>query len=63
MSGRPLLILHGVNDRTIRRQQAQALFEAAAEPKTVKWYQSGHVLPSGAADDAAAWIAEQFGGA
>ncbi len=60
LSGRPLLILHGVNDRTIRREQAQALFDAAAEPKTVKWYQSGHVLPPAAADDAAAWIAEQF---
>ncbi|MEO8577364.1 MAG: alpha/beta fold hydrolase [Gemmatimonadales bacterium] len=59
-SGRPLLILHGVNDRTIRREQAQALFDAASEPKTVKWYQSGHVLPPAAADDAAAWIVEQF---
>ncbi len=60
LKGRPLLILHGVNDRTIRREQAQALFDAAAEPKTVKWYQSGHVLPPAAADDAAAWIVEQF---
>ncbi len=60
LSGRPLLILHGVNDRTIRREQAQALFDAASEPKTVKWYQSGHVLPPAAADDAAAWTLECF---
>jgi Dipeptidyl aminopeptidases/acylaminoacyl-peptidases len=57
---RPLLILHGVNDRTIRREQAQVLYDAASDPKTVKWYQSGHVLPPAAADDAAAWLAEQF---
>lgn len=63
LSGRPMLVLHGVNDRTIRREQAQALFDAASEPKTVKWYQSGHVLPPAAAGDAAAWIVEQFGAA
>ena len=56
LNGRPLLMLHGINDRTIRREQAQALFDAASEPKTVKRYQSGHVLPPAAADDAAAWI-------
>lgn len=60
LNARPLLILHGLNDRTIRREQAQALFDAAAEPKAVKWYQSGHILPPAAADDAAAWIVEQF---
>ena len=43
LSGRPLLTLHGVNDRSIRREQAQAFFDAASEPKTVKWYKSGHV--------------------
>ncbi len=36
LHGRPLLILHGANDRTTRREQAQALFDAAAEPKEVK---------------------------
>lgn len=60
LSGRPLLILHGVNDRTIPRGQAQALFDAASDPKTVRWYQSGHVLPPAAADDAAAWMVEQL---
>ena len=61
LRGRPLLMLHGINDCTIRREQAQALYDAASEPKTLKWYESGHVLPSSSADDAAAWLAKQLG--
>lgn len=60
LKGRPLLMLHGLNDRTIRREQAQALYNAAAEPKTIKWYESGHVLLPAAAEDAATWLVEQF---
>lgn len=60
LKSRPLLLLHGVNDRTIRPEQAQTLFDAALEPKTIKLYQSGHLLPPEAADDAAAWLAEQL---
>ncbi|HUQ48963.1 MAG TPA: alpha/beta fold hydrolase [Gemmatimonadaceae bacterium] len=58
---RPLLVLHGTNDRTIRRQQAQTLYDAALEPKELKWYESGHVLPPAAADDAASWMVAQLG--
>ena len=56
----PLLMLHGANDRTIPRDRAQALYDFASEPKTLKWYESGHVLPPAAADDAGAWLAKQF---
>jgi predicted esterase len=54
---RPFLMLHGTNDRTIRREQAQRLYDAASEPKELRWYESGHALPPAAADDAAAWLA------
>jgi dienelactone hydrolase len=60
LKGRPLLMLHGKTDRTIRREQAQTLFDSATEPKTLKWYESGHILPPEAADDAAAWLVGQF---
>lgn len=60
LNNRPLLMVHGTNDRTIRREQAQALFDAAAEPKTLKWYDSGHILPPASADDAASWLVKQF---
>jgi fermentation-respiration switch protein FrsA (DUF1100 family) len=60
LGGRPLLMLHGTNDRTIREEQAQRLYDAASEPKQLRWYEAGHVLPPAAADDAATWLVEQF---
>ncbi len=60
LKGRPLLMLHGINDRTIRRDQAQSLYDAASEPKELKWYKAGHVLPPASADDAAGWLIKQF---
>jgi uncharacterized protein len=60
LKGRPLLMLHGINDRTIRRERAQTLYDAASNPKTVQWYEAGHVLPAGSADDAAKWLVDQL---
>lgn len=60
LKNRPLLMVHGINDRTIPRERAQTLYDAVPESKTIKWYESGHVLPPAAADDVAAWMAEQF---
>ena len=57
---RPLLMLHGSNDRTIRPQQARALYEAASEPKEIKWYAAGHLLPPEAGDAAAVWLVEHL---
>jgi uncharacterized protein len=56
---RPLLMLHGSRDRTIRPEQAQRLFDAASQPKELRWYDAGHYLPPAAADDAAAWLDQQ----
>lgn len=61
LNGRPLLMLHGTQDRTIRREQAQRLYDAASEPKELRWYESGHALPPAAADDAATWLAGRLG--
>ena len=61
LSGQPLLMLHGKHDRTIGREQAQRLFDAAPEPKELRWYEAGHILPPAATDDAAAWLVERFG--
>lgn len=56
LNGRPLLMLHGRADRTITPEQAQRLYDAASEPKELRWYDSGHVLPQKAGDDAAIWL-------
>jgi hypothetical protein len=56
LDGRPLLMVHGRRDRTVTPAQAQRLFDAAAEPKTLRWWDAGHYLPDAAIDDAAAWL-------
>jgi fermentation-respiration switch protein FrsA (DUF1100 family) len=61
LKGRPLLMLHGKHDRTIPAEQAQRLYDAASEPKELRWYASGHRLPDAAGDDAASWLIRLLG--
>ena len=56
LDGRPLLMVHGRSDRTVTPAQAQRLFDAAPEPKEIKWWNAGHILPSPAIDYAAEWL-------
>ena len=60
LAGRPLLMINGRFDRTIRPDQARRLFEAAREPKEQRWYEGGHWPPSHAIDDAADWLASRL---
>jgi fermentation-respiration switch protein FrsA (DUF1100 family) len=57
LKGRPLLMVHGKRDRTVKPAQAQRLFDAAEQPKEIRWYDAGHILPPAAAADAARWLA------
>lgn len=61
--GRPLLMVHGQRDGTVRPEQAQRLFDAASEPKELRWYDAGHYLPASVIDDAAVWLAARLQGA
>ena len=61
LDGRPLLMVHGKRDRTVRPDQATRLFEAADEPKELRWYETGHWLPDSATRDAASWLQAQLG--
>ena len=54
--GRPLLMIHGKRDHTVLPEQATRLFESAAEPKELRWYDAGHWLPDAATHDAAVWL-------
>ncbi len=56
LAGRPLLMVHGRRDRTIRPEQAERLFAAAGEPKELRWWDAGHYLPPPAIEDAARWL-------
>ena len=61
LAGRPLLMVNGRHDRTIRPSQAERLFEAAKEPKEIRWWNSGHWLPNEAIVEGAEWLAERLG--
>jgi uncharacterized protein len=62
LAGRPLLMVHGRNDRTVRPEQAERLFAAAGEPKEIRWWNAGHYLPREASDEAAKWLRQQLNG-
>jgi surfactin synthase thioesterase subunit len=55
-------MINGRYDRTIRPEQARALFEAAGEPKELRWYDGGHWPPQSAVDQVAEWLAERLAG-
>lgn len=59
-AGRPLLMINGRYDHTIRPEQARALFAAAGEPKELRWYDGGHWPPQHAVDQVAEWLAEHL---
>lgn len=53
---RPTLFQFGNADPHVPREKAQLLFEAAAEPKEIKWYKAGHGLNDEARKDRTSWI-------
>jgi fermentation-respiration switch protein FrsA (DUF1100 family) len=59
-AGRPLLVVHGRQDRTIRPEQAELLFAAAGEPKQMLWYDGGHWLPDSVVRQAMGWLREEL---
>ena len=60
LKGVPLLMINGKRDRTVAPEQAQRLFDAAGEPKELRWWDSAHRLPVEAVEDCAEWLAEQL---
>ncbi len=60
LRGRPLLMVHGTADRTMRPEQAQRLFDAAGEPKELRWWNAGHVLPPQAVDHVSEWLRDRL---
>lgn len=60
VAGRPLLLLNGRRDTTTRPAQAERLFAAAQEPRTMQWYDGGHWPPAASIAFAAEWVAGRF---
>ena len=61
LDGTPLLMVHGRRDRTVTPAQARRLFDAAREPKEIRWWDAGHRLPAEAIGEAAGWLADRLG--
>jgi len=61
LAGRPLLMVNGRYDRTIRAEQAERLYNAAGDPKQIHWYHGGHWPPQPAIDFGAEWLAGRLG--
>jgi predicted esterase len=60
LAGRPLLMVNGRYDRTVTAAQAEKLYAAAAEPKTLHWYDGGHWPPAREITFACEWLANQL---
>lgn len=60
LQGRPLLMVNGRFDRTVTPAQAERLFAAATEPKTMRWYGGGHWPPAREVEAATEWLAAQL---
>lgn len=59
---RPVLMVNGEQDQIIPRVCAEALHEAANEPKQVIWYEGGHVaVPPHVIGEVVEWLSEQCG--
>jgi fermentation-respiration switch protein FrsA (DUF1100 family) len=50
---------NGRTDGIVGAELSKRLFAACPKPKKQIWYDSGHLLPRQAYEDAAAWIDEQ----
>jgi uncharacterized protein len=61
-AGRPLLMVHGRHDPIVTPAQAQRLFDAAKEPKSLQWWDAGHYLPEAAIDAACEWLRSRLDG-
>jgi len=61
LKGRPLLMMHGRQDTIVSPDLAERLFNAAGQPKKMLWFDSGHILPQQAMEQAADWLVEKLG--
>jgi dienelactone hydrolase len=57
----PILFQSGRDDDLVPPADAREFHQAAHEPKDVRWYDAGHLLPDEAWCDAARWLQERIG--
>ena len=57
---RRVLMLNGKKDMVMLYTASQRLFDAARQPKTQEWYDSGHILPAIHTNRCIGWLVEQL---
>ena len=60
LSPAPVLFQFGMNDPHVPEERAHEFFEAAQEPKQVKWYESGHGLNLDSTADRKQWLKDNL---
>lgn len=60
LSPAPVLFQFGVRDVHVPSKRAEAFFAAAAEPKEIFWYESGHSLNENAVNDRLDWLESEL---
>jgi dienelactone hydrolase len=60
LSPAPLLFQFARDDFHVPQERAFIFYEAAAEPKQIRWYDAGHGLNEKAMQDRVAWLSEQL---
>lgn len=56
----PVLFQFATNDPHVPSERAEEFFRAGAQPKAVRWYQSGHGLDDAATRDRIGWLRQQL---
>ena len=57
----PLLFQNGFRDEFVSVHDAEKYQNAGSEPKTIRWYDSGHGLPPEAFEFQAEWLEKWIG--
>jgi dienelactone hydrolase len=60
LSPAPVLFQFGTDDPHVPKQRAQEFYEAAKDPRGVRWYESGHGLNLNATADRQKWLMEKL---
>jgi dienelactone hydrolase len=55
-----LLFLAGTKDEAVSPQDARRYYQAASQPKQIRWYEAGHFLNCTARKDMMAWLARHI---
>ncbi|MBI5305380.1 MAG: dienelactone hydrolase family protein [Chloroflexi bacterium] len=57
----PVLFQFATNDPHVPKERAQEFFDAAREPKELRWYDAGHGLNEQATQERLAWLTQKLG--